>query len=383
MARIVYALSGQGRGHTSRGLAIAAALRDRGHEILFCGGATARDILEDQNEPIVSVPALRQVMKANRVQYGRTLWCNGKTLLRASAVVNRLETAFRAFGPDLLITDFEAFSPHAARRLGLPVLSFNHQQVVTEMKYRLPLRYWPGKLLTTAAIRLIAPRDPAHVLLTSFFFGDLKHPARTTLVPPIIRPAVQTLTPSTGDHVLVYFNHADGAQNAIDVLGQVDAQFIVYCDTPAAASLPANVTCKSPCLDGFLDDLAASRAVICTAGFTLISEALYLGKPLLVAPNGGIFEQTLNALFLKREGLGKAVMHRPLTPKDVKALLKRRHSYRERLQNYAPCGNQKAVECIEENLMHPRFTPASRPVVPHNQTARVPDAPSSERFESF
>ena len=383
MARIVYALSGQGRGHTSRGLAIAAALRDRGHEILFCGGATAHKILEDQNEPIVSVPALRQIMKANRVQYGQTLWCNGKTLLRASSVVNRLETAFREFGPDLLITDFEAFSPHAARRLDIPVLSFNHQQVVTEMKYSLPIRHWPGAMLTAAAIRLIVPSDPAHVLLTSFFFGELKNPDRTTLVPPIIRPAVQALTPSTGDHVLVYFNHADGARNAIDVLAQVDAHFVVYCDELEAHELPDNVTCKSPCLDGFLADLASSRAVICTAGFTLISEALYLGKPLLVTPNGGIFEQTLNALFLEREGLGKAVMDRPLTPDDVKAVLKHRHSYRERLQNYAPCGNQKAVECIEQNLMRLRFTPDARPVVPHNQAARVPDAPSSERFESF
>ncbi len=35
MARIIYALSGQGRGHTSRVIAISDELRRRGHEVVF------------------------------------------------------------------------------------------------------------------------------------------------------------------------------------------------------------------------------------------------------------------------------------------------------------------------------------------------------------
>ncbi len=384
MARIIYALSGQGRGHTSRGMAITAALRERGHTVVFCGGGTAHEILKKEGETVIPVPALRQIMEANRVQYGSTLCCNGKTLLRAPAIINRLEDAFRAIDPDLLITDFEAFAPHAARRLDLPVLSFNHQQVVTEMQYRLPMRHWAASTLTGLAIRLIAPRSPEHVLLTSFFYAPLKHPNRTTLVPPIIRPAVQELAPTSGDPILVYFNHPDGACHVLDVLQQVDASFIVYCETSPAAAPPENVIFKEPCLRGFLDDLAASRGVLCTAGFTLISEALYLGKPLLVVPNQGIFEQTLNAIFLEREGLGKAVLDRPLTPSDVKDFLKHRHDYRARLRNYAACGNHQAVECIEDILE--RFCAEISPpeVVPHASASRS-DArwASSEQLGSF
>lgn len=385
MARIVYALSGQGRGHTSRGMAIAAVLRARGHEIVFCGGGTAQDILESEGERVIPVPALRQVMEANRVQYGPTLRYNGKTLLRTSAIVNRLKTQFRAIDPDLLITDFEAFSPRAAQRLNLPVLSFNHQQVVTELEYDLPVRHWPASLLTRLAIRFVTPSDPKHVLLTSFFFAPLKHPDRTTLVPPIIRPAVQRLEPTSGDHVLVYFNHQDGVRHVLDALCPVDAPFIVYGEKPPSASVPSHVQFKQPCLTGFLDDLASSQAVLCTAGFTLISEALYLSKPLLVTPNQGIFEQTLNAIFLEREGLGKAVVDRPLHASDVKDLLKHHDDYRTRLQNYAACGNHQAVECIEDILE--RYCAQSHPSTVASRdeptSASVQRLASSTHLESF
>ncbi len=193
------------------------------------------------------------------------------------------------------------------------------------------------------------------MLLTSFFFAPLKHPERTTLVPPIIRPDVQARTPSRGEHVLVYFNHPDGARHVLGTLRKVDAPFVLYCsDPPATGRLRDNVQVKPPSLSGFLDDLATSSAVICTAGFTLISEALYLGKPLLVVPNQGIFEQTLNALFLEREGLGRAVLDRSLTARDVKNFLKERHTYRSRLSSYERCGNQQAVACIEDILARHR-----------------------------
>lgn len=346
-------------------MAIAAELRQRGHAVTFCGGGTAQRILEEEGERVIPVPALRQVIEANRIQYGKTLCCNGKILLRMPAILDRLTEAFRDLQSDLLITDFELFSSRAAQRIGLPTVSFNHQQVVTEMDYDLPVRCWPAAALAAATIRWVAPADPEQVLLTSFFFAPLKHPARTTLVPPIIRPAVQRRTPSSGDHVLVYYNHPDGASHVIDTLQQVDASFIMYCsDPPDTARRHANVQVKSPSLSGFLDDLTTSNAVICTAGFTLISEALYLNKPLLVAPNQGIFEQTLNALFLEREGLGRAVLDRPLAAHDVKDFLKHRHSYRTRLSSYERCGNQQAVACIEHTLRRLRSPSLARSAQP-------------------
>ncbi|ACY47351.1 glycosyltransferase family protein [Rhodothermus marinus] len=352
MARIVYALSGQGRGHASRVLAVARALRARGHELRFCCGGTARAVLEACGETVWPVPSLCQVLHGNRMRLLATLRANLPVMRRLRPLLDELTEKLADFRPHLVITDFEALTPRAAARLGLPVLSFNHQQVVTETRYRLPLRYWKDALLAHLAIQLIVPRRPLHVLLTSFYFPPLRHPERVTLIPPIIRDEVQALMPTTGSHVLVYFNQPEGVDHLPEVLARLPASFVLYnVPRPPDAEKYTNLTFKAPSIEGFLEDLARCRAVLCTAGFTLMSEALYLGKPLLVVPNRGIFEQTLNALFLEREGLGMAVFDRELRSEDVRRFLEACPHYEKRLQSHSlRCGNEMALNFIERLL---------------------------------
>lgn len=352
MARIIYALSGQGRGHASRVMAVSDLLHAAGHEIVFCCGGTAKEVLATRDVPCIQVPPLRQVIKGNEVRLVETLRCNWDSIVHLSEIVSRLAEQFRRFDPDLVITDFEAFSHRAAAQLDVPVISFNHQQIVTETRYRLPVKYWFDATTTSLAIRLIAPSDPEHVLITSFFFPELRNPENTTVIPPIIRPAVQNLDATRGDHVLVYYNNSEGTEHVLQTLRDVEnVPFIVYnFERPRDAHRYPNVCFKEPSIDEFLNDLASSRAVVSTAGFTLTSEALYLGKPLLVVPNRGIFEQTLNALFLERDGLGAAVLDRPLTVEDVTRFLDRGSDYEKNLEDRPSCGNEQALACIENIL---------------------------------
>jgi uncharacterized protein (TIGR00661 family) len=153
--------------------------------------------------------------------------------------------------------------------------------------------------------------------------------------------------------VLVYHNDPTGVVGLIEAMQALsEHRFIAYNFEPppdAARTMP-NVEFKDPEIDGFLVDLASAKAVISTAGFTLISEALYLGKPLLVMPNGGIFEQTLNALYLKRENLGEAIMHRVPGPEDLRGFLQRAAQHSGRRPDLLSCGNDEAVQCIENVL---------------------------------
>lgn len=366
MARILYALSGQGRGHTSRVLAISALLQERGHDIHFACGGQAREILTAQGYPVLAVPALRQEIVGNRLSVPRTIARNWKRVVFGPRIVARIAEAMQALQPDLLVTDFEAYTPRAARRIGLPVLSFNHQQVVTETTYDLPLKHRLNASFIAAAISRIAPPDAAHVLLTSFFYPPLKRPERTTLVPPIIRREIQACEPTRGEHVVVYFNDARGTEPVVEALAQVEAPFILYNFTrPTDPSRYPNLVFKEPDMTGFVEDLATARAVICTAGFTLISESLYLGKPALVVPNCGIFEQTINALFLERDGLGEAVHDRPPTATDIAGFLSRADGYAKKLATgYDRIGNEAAVDCIEQVLAeHAPRARAPRPAV--------------------
>ncbi len=91
-----------------------------------------------------------------------------------------------------------------------------------------------------------------------------------------------------------------------------------------------------------------------TAGFTLLSEALHLGKPVLAVPNRGFFEQAVNALYLRRSGRGEAVLGR-LTASAIERFLHAPPSV-------APgghIGNARAADHIEAACPRRTFALAS------------------------
>ena len=59
MARIVYALTSQGRGHSSRVTAMAEELEARGHTLLFCAGGEAGALLGESGREVIELPVLR------------------------------------------------------------------------------------------------------------------------------------------------------------------------------------------------------------------------------------------------------------------------------------------------------------------------------------
>lgn len=353
MARIVYALTSQGRGHSSRVTAMAEELEARGHELLFCAGGGAGKLLGSQSREVVDVPVLRHRIRNNEIELWTSLAMMGGVTLSNRNVVGPLAERLEGWKPDLLITDFESYSIRAAKKIGLPVMCFNHQQVLTHTRYSVPYRYawdaWVARLVVNAAM----PSTAQHVLISSFFYPPLRWPDRTTLVAPILRDAVRAIEPTRGEHVLVYHNDPTGLVGLLEALGERrETQFVAYnfqAPRDAAERLP-NVRFKQPEVAGFLADLASARAVIATAGYTLTSEALWLGKPLLVLPNGGIFEQTLNAIMLEHDGLGEAVMEGMPTGKRLGEFLVRAERPRERRSESVRCGNEEAANCIERVL---------------------------------
>jgi len=89
---------------------------------------------------------------------------------------------------------------------------------------------------------------------------------------------------------------------------------------------------KKPSLQEFLNDLVNAKAVIANAGFSLISEALYLGKPYLAVPVEHQFEQTFNAYYLDKMGYG--AYWEELDKERVESFLFNLDVYRENLAGY-------------------------------------------------
>ena len=84
---------------------------------------------------------------------------------------------------------------------------------------------------------------------------------------------------------------------------QFEHPFIYHCGDIAPGEY-GNVLVRGFSRDGFKDSLHSTDGVICNAGFELASEALSLGRKIMVKPLKGQMEQASNALALSQLGLG-------------------------------------------------------------------------------
>ena len=100
--------------------------------------------------------------------------------------------------------------------------------------------------------------------------------------------------------------------------------------------------------EGFVEDLQSCRGVVATGGFSLMSEAVYLGKPFLAIPIRKQFEQILNSLYLQDLGYGE--YHRVLTPRAVERFLDRLDDYARNLTKHHQDGNTAMLSALDALL---------------------------------
>ncbi|MGL5332188.1 MAG: glycosyltransferase family protein, partial [Aeromonas veronii] len=155
-----------------------------------------------------------------------------------------------------------------------------------------PIPRWGEDGVSRQLMRHFAPVDQP-LGLHWFHFG---HP----LLPPVIDPIAAA--PDNGE-ILVYlpFEQTEAIAALLSRFGQ--QRFVCFHPAIRTPSQWRNLRFEPPSRHGFIAVLAGCRGVISNAGFELASEALTLGKKLLVKPLGGQFEQLTNGKTLEMMGL--------------------------------------------------------------------------------
>jgi uncharacterized protein (TIGR00661 family) len=231
-------------------------------------------------------PGLTFSSRAGRLSYLRTALNNRP--IRFLRDVARLPWR----GLDLVVSDYEPVSAWMARRRGLPSIGIGHMYAFVHDIPRAGNRF-------------------AHVVTNQF--APVRHPLGShwhhfdqPILPPTVADDVHDLPISAGEHVLVYlpFEEIDAV---VGLLQRFPGQaFRVYTGTTSAAER-GNVRLCRIGRRPFIEDLASARGVVCNAGFSLVSEALHLGKKVLVKPLQGQVEQESNARALEVLGMGRAM----------------------------------------------------------------------------
>ena len=331
--RILYGVVGEGMGHATRSSVILRHLLASGqHQLEVVVSGRAHGFLQRAfpSLAIHEIAGLNMIYRDNVVKKKRTFWDFVKKL---PAFADNFETFVRigeAFRPELVVSDFESFAFYYAKQHELPVISIDNMQIINRCEHdelAIPEEERGAFKMSKTIVKAKLPHCDWY-LITTFFFPEVRK-KRTSLHPPILRDAVLDARPSAGEHVLVY-QTSDTFTELVPTLQRLPGTFFVY-GLKRDEKL-GNVTLKGFSEDGFVRDLASSRAVLAGGGFSLMGEAVHLGKPLLAVPLQGQFEQTLNALYLQQLGYGE--YHRELRETAIASFLYKTPTYAANLAAY-------------------------------------------------
>lgn len=287
---------------------VIAALCAEGHRVvIYTADEAARYLAEVLPEvPLHVVPTFRYVQRRGGVDYLRTALPGTARIAAALWTIRRLKRHLEEENVGLMLADFEPFASRAARRLKIPCVSLNHQDVMRAFLRPDRLGHAVSFAVVQAVIRGYLPAMDLRIV-SSFYRLEL--PERFCQVGPVFRREVLAARERTEeqDFVLVY---ADPLLREILMqrFGGGRERFVVYAhDAPEAP--PPNFTFR-PVSRDFIDALRTCKAVIANGGHQLTSESLLLGKPLLAVPQKGQYEERLNVLHLEKTGGGRLSSHR-------------------------------------------------------------------------
>jgi len=340
MAKIVYSLSGEGSGHSSRSREMITHLLKNGHEVKVASYDRGYQNLKDDFD-VLEIEGFSIVSEDNKISVGKTFVQNFTSIFDRYESINELKKKyFKEFQPDCVITDFEPMAAYLANELDVPLITIDNQHRMRYMEFLCPLEWKADAIFIENLIRVMIPR-PCVSLVTTFYFGK-KRNERTYLFPPILRQSVLNKKPITGDYILVY------ATKEFDTLIEhiktfKREKFLVYGFD--IDKIEENLIYKTFSRDEFIKDLAGCKGVIATAGFTLMTESFYLEKPYLALPMKGQFEQVLNGLMLNELKYGKSSLE--LRREDISAFLYDLPEYTENLKSYERKGNTAIKEMLD------------------------------------
>ena len=356
--KMMFCVLGEGRGHMTQAMAVKEMADAAGHQVVAVtlGVSTHRAVPEyfesAMKLPVRQLPTLEFKYKHHRaVSNGATLAAAVVNLPRYARLVRQLEEIVRAAQPDVIINFFEPIAAFYAltRRRRPPVVTVGHQFMFQHPGYVHTPQLWKQLISMRLYTWLVGGRT-TKLALSLYEAPDL--PGKGIVVgPPILRKQLFGLKPqSAGGFTLIYLlNHGYADQIIRWSDAHPDARLHCFYDKPGAPAedqhSPALTFHK---LDGekFLNLMAECRNVVCTAGFESVSEAAWLGKPLLLVPVENHVEQQVNAIDAQQFGVGLADQSFNL---DRLAELPERLPT-EKFHAWMACGSRKFFQAVEQAM---------------------------------
>ncbi|OOE57770.1 glycosyltransferase [Salinivibrio sp. ML323] len=290
--KLLYGVQGTGNGHISRARAMARALAgyDVDVDFVFSGRPAERYFDMAPFGDYRTFTGMSFVSRDGKIDMLATARHNHLAQLRRD--IRQLDVS----GYDKVISDFEPISAWAARRQGVPSVAISHQAAFS---HAVPKH--GETLINRMIMRYFAPTDYA-IGLHWYHFNQ-------PILPPIIdtTPVDKAVTPPAAERAVLVYLPFESLSAVSELLLRFSQPFICFHPEVNAPYQRENLTLMPLGKESFHTALNQCQGVIANGGFELPSEALSLGKKLLLKPLSGQFEQLSNVATLSQLGLAHSM----------------------------------------------------------------------------
>ncbi|MFT7560353.1 MAG: hypothetical protein ACI93R_002271 [Flavobacteriales bacterium] len=286
--KILYGVQATGNGHITRARAMNHYFSEFGIEVDYLFSGRNRAGFWDM-EPFGKWRCHRGLTfhhKAGKLDFVKTITQNNAlTFLKD---IRELDLS----PYDIVLTDFEPITAWASKRQKKTCIGMGHQYAFS---HDAPKR--GDDFLPSTIMKNFAPADIG--------LGLHWHHFNSLILPPIAESHASN-DPSDPNKIVVYLGFED-TEEVIKLLEPFDDHLFVFYGPFKHLESRGHIQLKPLSRENFQYDLATAAGVICNAGFELSSEAIQLGKKLLIKPLHGQMEQLSNALALEQLDLGMAM----------------------------------------------------------------------------
>lgn len=307
--KILFLVQGEGRGHMTQAISLGQILRSAGHQVVgvLVGKATDRVIpsffAEQIKAPVYEfiAPSIAYNPGGKGMNVGRTVYSLFRNAGQYIKELRTIHDKVNEIQPDLIISFYETYSGlyNLIFRPQIPMLCIAHQYLLMHPKFAFPEKSIFNRFLINLNSR--AASWLAHKRLAlSFREMEGNSENKIAVVPPLLRRELRSLQTSAGDFLLVYMTHHSLSKQIIE-WHQANPEVALHCfwDNPNVSEefvFDNTLTFHRINSEKYLSKLASCKALVTTAGFESVCEAMYLGKPVMMVPVPNHFEQQCNAI---------------------------------------------------------------------------------------
>jgi len=315
-------VQGEGRGHLTQALAISALLENAGCLItcVTVGGSSERQIpdffLQKFTVPVIRLasPNFIKTKDKRSISIVKTISGNMLRSHEYRNSIKMLKAAIDEHHPDMLINFYEPLVGWLwfVHKPTFKIISIAHQYTYLHPIHTFP----PGNRLAVFLTKLYTKLTSigSDKILAISMYNMLRCPDNKLIViPPILRKELFQQQVKQENFTLIYLLNSGYIQDILN-WHEKHPESVLHCFTDCANvkylhhgkwQVNDNLVFHSLNDVKFLELMSRCKGLVCNAGFESVCEAMYLGKPVVMVPVKGHFEQICNAMDCTRIGAGK------------------------------------------------------------------------------